>query len=348
MNRKKIFFISAGIFLLVVVILGFSFYKKLFTPNVVIGEKDTFIFIPTGSDVAGIATMLKAEGVIENVNTFLWVADKKNYGKNIIPGKYKITNGMGNNELINLLRSGKQTPVNVTFNNVRTFPDLAGKVAKHLETDSSQFVHYFDTTTYFASLGLKKEQAMTLLLPDTYEFKWNTSPLQFMQRMKREHDIFWNENRKQLLKNIKLTEQQAYTLASIVYAETKKSDEATRIAGVYKNRLSQKIPLQADPTVVFAIGDFTKTRVTYEDLQFESPYNTYKNQGLPPGPICMPPKKYIDAVLNYERHDYIYFCAKEDLSGYSNFAKTLDEHNRNARKYQEAYKIWLRKKTSEN
>lgn len=344
MSRKKIILISVLVLLVTAAFAGYSYYKKLFVPNVSAHDEETFIYIKTNSDVASVATMLKEKGIVKNINTFLWVADKKNYGKNILPGKYKVTNGMTNNELVNLLRSGKQTPVNVTFNNVRTLNELAGKISKNIETDSLHFIKYFDTTSYFAGLNLKPEEAMTLFLPDTYEFKWNTTAGQFLQRMKKEHDNFWNDERDKKLSEISLTESEVYTLASIVYSETKMSDEAARIAGVYMNRIAQNIPLQADPTIVFAIGDFTKTRVTFDDLKIESPYNTYIYTGLPPGPICMPPKKYIDAVLNYERHKYIFFCAKEDLSGYSNFAITLEEHNRNAKKYQEAYKLWLKKK----
>ncbi|MBC8046243.1 MAG: endolytic transglycosylase MltG [Fimbriimonadaceae bacterium] len=343
MRRKKITIAIIIAVLAVAAVFSYSYYKKVFAPNISVEGSETFIYIPTRSDVASIATMLKTEGIADNINSFLWVAGKKNYAKNIIPGKYLVKDGMSNNDLINLLRSGKQTPVNVTFNNVRTINDLAGKISKYIETDSLQFIKYFDTTTYFTKAGLKKEQVMTLFLPDTYEFKWNTSATQFLQRMQKEHDKFWNDDRKKKLNAIQMSEQEVYTLASVVYSETKMSDEASRVAGVYMNRLTQNIPLQADPTIIFAIGDFSKTRVLFSDLQIQSPYNTYKYTGLPPGPICMPPKKYIDAVLNYEKHAYIYFCAKEDFSGYSNFAKTLEEHNRNAKKYQQALNEWEKK-----
>lgn len=343
MKKKWLILSLAAVVMIVGAALGYTYYGKVFRSNVSVPEAEAFIYIRTGSDLYAVATMLKEKSIVKNVPSFLWLAEKKGYDKKIIPGKYLVKNGMNNNELVNLLRSGKQTPVNVIFNNVRTTNELAARAGKYIEADSLAFVQYFDTTTYFHRLGLSDEQRLCLFLPDTYQFKWNTSAAQFVERMKKEHDIYWSGEREEKLKALNMTEDEVYTLASIVYSETKMSDEAPRVAGVYMNRLQKSIPLQADPTIIFAIGDFSKTRVLFADLQIESQYNTYKYTGLPPGPICMPPKKYIDAVLNYEHHDYLYFCAKEDFSGYSNFAVTLEEHNRNAARYQKALTEWQKR-----
>lgn len=345
MKKKHVILFSCiAVFILIAGYFSYSIYQKLFSPNVILQDKEAYLFIPTNSDVASVATLLLEKQYLKSINTFLWVANKKQYGKKVLPGKYLLKNGMNNNELVTMLRAGKQVPVNLTFNNIRTLNELSGKISKYLETDSATFINFFDTSSYFSKIGLNKDQTLTLFLPDTYQFHWNTSASEFTERMKKEHDVFWNDERKNALQSINMNEQEVYTLASIVYSETKMSDEAARVAGVYINRLSRNIPLQADPTIIFALKDFTKTRVLLSDLQIESPYNTYLHTGLPPGPICMPPKKYIDAVLHYEKHQYIYFCAKEDFSGYSNFASTLEEHNRNAARYQKALTEWEKKK----
>lgn len=337
MSRKKLRILLL-VFVIVAIIIatgGYVLYKRLFKPNVALQENTTYLYIPTGSDLASVTTLLKEKQIISNAKTFLWVAQRKNYEK-ILPGRYKIQQGMSNNDLVNLLRSGKQEPVNVTFNNVYTVEQLAGKVSAFIEADSLDFIHYFDTATFFDRYFISKENIITIFLPNTYEFYWNTSAEQFVQRMKKEHDKFWTQKRADKAAGIGFTPQEVYTLASIVYAETKKEDEAARIAGVYVNRINKNIPLQADPTLKFALGDFTIKRILNKDKEVNSPYNTYKYTGLPPGPICMPPTSYLDAVLNFEKHDYIFFCAREDFSGYHSFARTLAEHNQNARRYQNA------------
>ncbi|MBK6732109.1 MAG: endolytic transglycosylase MltG [Bacteroidetes bacterium] len=337
MNKRtyRTWWIIVIVVLLITAMAAYYVYNRVFKSNVITTEESTYLYVPTGTDLAGLTAHLKDQQIINNANTFLWTAEKKRFSK-VIPGKYLIEEGMSNNALINLLRSGKQEPVMVTFNNVFTKEQLAGKLAKSIEADSLEFIFYFDTATIFKKLFISQENILTIFIPDTYEFYWNTSAEEFVERMLKEHEKFWKGDRADKAASIGLTPQEVYTLASIVYAETKKADEAKRVAGVYMNRLRLNIPLQADPTLKFALGDFTIQRILKKDMSVNSPYNTYKYTGLPPGPICMPPRNYLEAVLNYEKNDYIFFCAKEDFSGYHNFAVTLQEHNRNAKKYQDA------------
>ena len=315
-------------------------YQKVYDPNV---KKSGMIFIPTGSDYHDVASIMIKGGYLIDQASFEWVAARKNYQSRILPGAYKIKKGWGNNQLVNLLRSGDQTPVKVTFNNIRLKEELAGKLAHYLESDSLTFLTAFHNEKITEGLGLSKESFPMFIIPNTYEFYWNTSPQKFLDRMKWEYEQFWNESRKKKSENLGLTPLQIVTIASIVQEETNKNDEKTRIAGVYINRLKRGWPLQADPTVKFALKNFGIKRILTEFLSIDSPYNTYKYAGLPPGPINFPDSITIDAVLNAETHNFMYFCAKEDFSGYHNFAQSLAEHLRNAARYQNALnkmRIW--------
>lgn len=287
--------------------------------------------------------MLKDEDLISDLNSFNWVAQKKNYTTSVKPGAYKIEKDWSNNDLINRLRAGIQTPVKVTFNNIRFRENLAGRLAHCLEADSAAFLALLNNDSLANRYGLTSENFTSIFIPNTYEFFWTTSPQKFIERMKKEYDIFWNESRKNKAAALSLTQTEVVTLASIVQEESNKNDEKPRISGVYINRLNRGWLLQADPTIKFAMRDFSIKRILTEYLKIDSPYNTYKYAGLPPGPINFPDIASIDAVLNAEKSDYLYFCAKEDFSGYHNFAKTLNEHNLNAAKYQRALnnnKIW--------
>lgn len=313
-------------------------YKTVYQPNVSTQHlKDGYFYVHTGWNYNDVVNSLYESGVIQNRNTFTWVAERKKYPQLVKPGKYKIKEGMSNNELINLLRSGKQEPVRVTFNNVRTKNQLAGKVSKYIEADSLSIITLLNDAAFCSQYGFDRQKIITLFLPNTYEFYWNTSAEEFVERMAKEYKNFWNEERKQKAKKLGLTQSEVATLASIVQAEqTIHRSEWPRVAGLYINRLKQGMLLQSDPTLIFAIGDFTINRVLNKDKEIESPYNTYKYAGLPPGPILLPETKAIDAVLNYETHDYLYMCAKEDLSGFHNFSKTLSQHNIYAQRYREA------------
>jgi UPF0755 protein len=280
--------------------------------------------------------LLAEAGCIVNEKSFNWVAQKKDLPANIHPGHYVLKNGMNNNQLVNMLRGGLQTPVKVTFNNIRDVDQLAGRIAKQIEADSTSISQRLHNQDYIGQLGFNSRTIPALFLPDTYEFYWNTDAEGFVNRMFQEYNKFWNEERKQQAQAKGLTPIQVSTLASIVNKETNMSDEMPRVAGVYLNRLKNNWLLQADPTLIFAWNDYTIKRVLDRHKEIESPYNTYKYAGLPPGPICIPSITAVKSVLNAEDHHYFFFCAKEDFSGYHNFAKTLSEHNHNAARYQQA------------
>ena len=327
--------------LVILFIFGLAFaywlYRTVMSPNVQTSEgKDVELFIPTGSDYGELKAILSDAHCIVNEKSFNWVAEKKELPANIHPGHYVVKSSMSNNQLVNMLRGGLQTPVKVTFNNMRNVDQLAGRIATQIEADSSSIAMLLHNQEYINQLGFNNYTIPALFLPDTYEFYWNTDAEGFVVRMFQEYNKFWTEERKQQAQAKGLTPVQVSTLASIVNKETNMSDEMPRVAGVYLNRLKSNWLLQADPTLIFAWNDYSIKRVLDRHKEIESPYNTYKYPGLPPGPICIPSITAIKAVLNAEDHHYYYFCAKEDFSGYHNFAKTLAEHNRNAARYQQA------------
>jgi len=250
---------------------------------------------------------------------------------------------MNTNQIVNKLRAGEQEPLDVTFNYARFKEDLAGKVSRYIQADSLSILQLFDDKKKIEEFGFTPETFKSMFIPNTYEFYWTTSADEFAARMKREYDRFWNETRRQKAKAIGLTPVEVTTLASIVQEETVKSDELNRVAGLYINRLKRGMLLQADPTVKFAVGDFSLRRVLNVHLEIDSPYNTYRNAGLPPGPINFPEVSAIEAVLDYEEHNFLYMVAREDFSGYHNFSRTLAEHNRHAARYRAALnerRIW--------
>ena len=333
---KKFLFIILLIIIIGGLIGAYLGYQAIYAPNVTTGEKKyTLLYIPTGADFETVKDSLYARNIIENEMYFEELAKLKNYPQNVKPGRYRIQNNMSSNELINLLRAGKQDPVNVTFNNVRTLDVLAGRVSDKIEADSAAIMELVTDEQFINKYGKNKETILSLFIPDTYEFYWNTDAEGFVNRMAEEYKNYWNNERTSKAENLKMTPEEVATLASIVEHETYKNDDKPKIAGVYLNRLEIGMPLQADPTLIWALGDFSIKRVLNVHKEIESPYNTYKNRGLPPGPIGIPSKSSIDAVLNYEDHDYLYFVAKADFSGYSDFSKTYDEHLRKARLYQQ-------------
>ncbi|TVQ86796.1 MAG: endolytic transglycosylase MltG [Bacteroidetes bacterium] len=345
-KRKKIkrtpFWIKVIISLFLIVIISggiaaYRLYHAIYQPNIFLGERrTTHIFIPTGSNFNDVKAILYENGMIINTNTFEWLAEKKNYKNLVKPGRYLIHEDMGNNELINLLRSGNQDPVRLTFNNIRTKEELAGSIARQIEADSVSIIRLFKNTEFLSKYNLTSETAKLLFIPNTYEFFWNTSAEQLFERMNREFNSFWNEERLRKAQNINLSPLEVGTLASIVQSETSRPGEFSKVAGVYINRLNRNMPLQADPTVIFAVGDFSIRRVLNRHLEIDSPYNTYKYAGLPPGPINLPEMRVLDGVLNYQKHEYLFFCARDDFSGYHAFARTYSQHLANARRYQNA------------
>jgi UPF0755 protein len=328
------------VFLLLVLagISGISMmYNRILRNNVNVEHGETTEFyIPTGSDFSEVYRLLLEQDILLDTSSFLWVAGKKNYPRHVNPGRYLIRSGMSNNQLVGLLRSGEQDPVKLVFNNVRSPEMLAGVVSSQIEVDSMEILSIFSNTDLMEANRLTRETLPGIFIPNTYEIYWNTSGIEFFNRMLREYRTFWSEERLEKARKIGLKPMEVVTLASIVDEECLMREEEARIAGVYINRLNRRIRLQADPTVKFAAGDMNMTRVLKKHLLIDSPYNTYRFGGLPPGPIVIPSISAIDAVLDYERHDYLYFCAREDFSGYHNFARTLAQHNKNARSYQNA------------
>lgn len=289
--------------------------------------KPVSLYIPSNVDYQYVKDKIERLNVLKSNRAFDYLAKKTNYDDNVHAGRYVLTDGMTNQQLINMLRMGHQTPVKVVFNNMRTVEQLAGRISEQIEADSMSII---------TEINDDPNVDATVFIPNTYEFYWNTDADDFVDRMEAEHNIFWNETRLQKAQAKNLTPREVSILASIVDKETTKTSEMPTIAGVYLNRLRKNWPLQADPTLVFALGDYNIHRVLDVHKNIDSPYNTYKYAGLPPGPICIPSIAAIDAVLNAESHKYFYFCAKDDLSGYHVFAKTITEHNRNAAKYRKA------------
>ena len=291
------------------------------------------LFISKRSDYTTLLDSVKPR--IKHHFAFDLYAERLNLKETFKAGHYIVEDGMNVIDIVRMFKLGLQTPVNVTMNNVKTPAYLAGKLAKQIDADSVEIVTALTDKKKAKELGFENPLTMfSIFIPNTYEFYWTVSPEEFVERMYKEYKRFWENGRDQKRQRTKLDRVEVMTLASIVYEETRKVDEMPRIAGVYMNRLRKGIPLQADPTIKYAMQDFGLRRILYRHLKYESPYNTYINRGLPPSPICMPSIQAIDAVLNYEQHDYIFFCARPTFDGYHNFARTLSEHNANARAYQ--------------
>lgn len=329
--------IGGALFILLMLLGGSILYTWVAFPSLTNTDKDSvFFFVRTDSKYPQVYMEFKKSGLLKYERGFDWVAKKKEYPANIKPGRYLLRKGMSNSEIIDLLRSGKQAEVKLVFNTTRHFDRLAGVIAKQIEADSISLLKAFQDTAMMRKYGLRPEYWRAMFLPNTYRFLWNTSAEQFLDRMNQEFKAFWNENRERRLREIGLDKFELMSLAAIVQEETFKIEDMPVVAGVYMNRIKKGMRLQADPTVIFALGDYTIKRVLRAHLLVDSPYNTYRYPGLPPGPIRIPSIQAIEASLNYKKHDYLYFCAKEDFSGYSAFARTYSEHLVNARKYQRA------------
>ncbi len=332
---KKILIVFSFLLLAGAAITIYSFYKMVYEPNIFLEKKkEVFIYIPTGSTFEDVVSILEKEHLLLDRASFYWVAERMNYRQNIHPGKYRILAKMNNKQLLTLLRSGKQVPVKIVIGILRTKDQLVSKIASQLEADSASLVDALGSNTLLKKFGVNRENALALFIPNTYEFNWNTSAEMFLKRLAAEYARFWTEERLLKAKKTGLAPSEVITLASIVEMETSKDSEKSMIAGVYINRLRKNWKLQADPTLIYALGDFSVHRVLDVHKEKESPYNTYKYYGLPPGPICNPSLSSVNAVLDYTRHNYMYFCAKEDFSGYHCFSETYGQHMTNARKFQ--------------
>ncbi len=336
MYIKKIIFAIALIGLVAGGIFAYNVYQAVFSPNTNFESETTTVYIPTEGTYTELIEAVSP--IVKDIYSFDRIARRKGYINNIKAGRYIISKGLNNNEIINVLRS-KNTPIYVNFNNQERLENLAGRIAGQIEADSISLIESFKTPSFLEANKFSLETALSMYVPNKYEFFWNTSAIQFRDRMLKEYKRFWNDKRMAKAKEIGLNPNQVVTIASIVQKETAKVDERPRVAGVYMNRYNNGWKLDADPTVIYAIKkhrndwDVVIKRVLYKDLELDSPYNTYKYAELPPGPITMPDISSIDAVLNYERHGYYFFVANVENMGYHKFAKTLSQHNRNKKQY---------------
>jgi UPF0755 protein len=315
----------------------YLYYQKIYAPNVLLDSEKNHVMvkIPTGADFEWVTNNLIENNVIVDSAAFVWTAAMMEYNIHVLPGRYRIENGMSSRELVQLLRSGMQEPVMVRLPEVTYKEEIAGIFGRKLEADSSEIVRLMHDEDFLSQYNLNPFNVKSLFLADSYEFYWNTSAQSIFSRMHREFERFWTKTRREQAGNINMQPSEVITLASIVQKETYRFDEMPDIAGVYLNRLQRNMKLQADPTVLYAVNDPGIRRVLRKHLQTESPFNTYLHAGLPPGPIGVPSKRAIDAVLNASSHDYLYFCARADFSGYHDFSKTYREHLRCARRYQQ-------------
>ncbi len=332
MSKKKIL-IPLIIFSTILTTVSVYTYQMLYSPNFLINSEDKFIIIDDNTDFNELIKKLEDDTLINVILSFSFLSKIMEYQENIKIGAYKVKMNMTNYDMITMLRSGNQTPIKLTFSYARKMDDLAEKITSKLKMSKDDLLNYLNDNIDDYN-GFEKSDIISVFLPDTYEVYWNVSPKNLTNKMYSEYKKFWNSERIAKLENINLNEKEAIVLASIVASETRMLDEADRVAGLYINRLRKNMRLQADPTLIFAANDFTIRRVLNKHKKIKSPYNTYIHKGLPPGPIRLVPKQYIDAVLNYEEHNFIYMCAKEDFSGYHAFATNLSDHNRNARKFQ--------------
>ena len=333
---KKILIVFA-LLLLIASVVGYQGYKAIWDNNINDSKKELYLYIHNNTTFNNLLDSLQKDDIVKSIKTFTWTSTLMKFNdQSIKPGKYLIKSPMSNRELIQKLRTGRQEPIDVIIGNHRTIESVIGTLSRNFEFDSLALSNHLFSE--IENLGFDKENIISLFIPDTYQLFWNVTPSQFLDRIKGEYDKYWAD-RKEQAKSLGMTQQEVSTLASIVEKESNFNPEKPRIAGVYINRLKRGILLQADPTVVFANQDFSIRRVLNKHLAFKSPYNTYLNVGLPPGPICLPSKSSIDAVLNYEKHKYLYFCAQIGYDGKHDFAKNLVQHNKNARKYQR----WLSK-----
>tara|TARA_Y100000815_G_scaffold275791_1_gene317733 strand:+ start:8081 stop:9121 length:1041 start_codon:yes stop_codon:yes gene_type:complete len=322
-------------------IYGYLVYKDIFSENTAFSEDRVAIYIPTGATFNQVQDSVKP--YIADMERFNMVADKKSYPQYVKSGKFILKRGMNSNDIINALR--QPVPVNISFNNQETLERAIGRIAQQIEPDSLTLLKVFTDKTFLEENNFTEDNLLSMFIPNTYEFFWDTSALKVREKLAKEYRKFWNEERLAKAERLNMTPLEVSSLAAIVHKETVKEDERPRVAGVYLNRLQKGMKLEADPTVIYAIkrqsGDFDQVikRVLNKDLVTDSPYNTYKNQGVPPGPIAMPDISAIDAVLNAEKHNYIYFCASTTKPGYHEFAVTAAQHQENARKYH----AWVQK-----
>lgn len=339
--KKKIFFITLILLLIVGAFAAWNFFGPTLSP-----KNSKYIYIKTGASYADVKTALLNKNVTGNIFWFNFLAKRFNYDNAVKAGRYEITEGMSIYNLVRNLRNGKQAPVNLVINKLRTKEDLAQKISANVECDSASVMNFLNNNDSLAKFNLDTNTVMTAVIPNTYSIFWNTSANKIFAKLYNEQQKFWNEERKSKAKTLNFTPQQIYTMASIVEEETNKLEDKGKIASVYINRIASNQKLEADPTVKFAMKDFALKRIYKKHLSYPSPYNTYLNTGLPPGPICTPSQSTIDAVLNAPATNYMFFVAKPDFKGYSNFAATYKEHLLFAKAYRQALDSLMKTKAN--
>jgi len=329
-------FIVAMVIILIIAIgfTGLNYYLKYFSPNVT--DKQEYLYIHTNSTFNDVYKTIQDQDIVKDTASFYKAAENMNYVTRVKPGRYRLHDGMTNRRLINMLASGTQEPVTLSFHNLRLKEQFAGFVGKKIEPDSVAILRLLDSTNFVEKYGFTTDNVYTMFLPNSYQLYWNTSPEKFFKRMYANYEKFWTPERREKAAALNLDPIKVSILASIVDAEALHDDEMPTIAGLYLNRLKKGMKLESDPTVIFALNDFTIRRVLSRYLSYNSPYNTYLHAGLPPGPIMMPSVNAVNSVLDYKKTDYIYMCAKEDFSGYHNFATNVADHLANARRFQQA------------
>ena len=331
MNKSKIFKITAVVGLLVVLLV----YIKFFTSNTNFDKEEVYVEIPTGSNYDEVQSIISP--FIKNMSDFEFIASLRSYPDHVKPGRFLLKKGMSAFQLVSAMR--RNVPVKLAFNNQERLENLCERISSQIEPDTTKLLATFRDSTFLQKNGFTSETVFAMFLPNTYEFYWNVTPEKFRDTMLEEYNRFWTKERIAKATELNMTPVQVITLASIVHKETVKKSERPTVAGVYLNRLKDGMKLQADPTVIYALKlrdnnfDQVIKRVLYNDLFIASPYNTYQNEGLPPGPIAMPDIDAIDAVLNAEKHNYLYFCASVERFGYHEFAATMAQHDVNAKKY---------------
>lgn len=337
MYIKKILWAIALIGLVVAAYFAYYVYSAMFKPNTAFNNEEAYIYVPSNADYSVVREQL--EPLLIDIDKFEALAKQKQYTANVKAGRYVIKKGMNNNDIINSIRINN-IPIQIAFNNQESLEKLAGRIATQIEADSLSLISAMKDGAFLNANNFSLATALGMYIPNSYEFFWNTTAEAFRDRMLNEYQRFWNDTRKAKAEKLNMSINDVMTLASIVYEESKKKDEQPRVAGVYINRLRIGMPLQADPTLKFAayqLPEYKNTvikRVLNKHKEIDSPYNTYKYAGLPPGLITMPDISAIEAVLNYEKHNYLYFAADAKRVGYHKFAKTLSQHNANARAYQ--------------
>ena len=331
MKTKKVI-----LFVFVILLIALAFCAWMFFGPTLQSPEGNFFYVHTGSGYDQVTNDLKKNKIINNDFWFDKVAKYSGYDKNVKPGKYKITGGMSIVNLVRMLRAGKQAPVDLIITKLRTREDLAKKITNNFESDSIDVINFLNDNDFLLQFDVDSNTMMTLVIPNTYTFTWNTNTQKILKKLYTEEEIFWNDRRLKDADKLHLTPKEVYTLASIVEEETNKQEDKGKIASVYVNRLRKGMRLAADPTIKFAMKNFGLKRIYHKYLSFPSPYNTYLNAGLPPGPICTPSIKTIDAVLQMPETNYVFFVARHDFSGFSDFASTYQEHLIYAKSYQQA------------